>query len=173
MAEYLQTGISRHSINALKYATALPVSFSWMYLSYLARFYTNAKSTDNASYRMENTILAWVFFNLLNSTFSLIWDICVDWYKLFLKNRQLPRKRIHFRRWTYILSTILNIILRYIWILKISVIYNVVDSFVTSGHVEVKVKQLQSLEFFLIACELVRRWVWVFFRLEREWVLQI
>lgn len=67
---------------------------------------------------------------------------------------QFLRKRLQFPKVAYYLATAINTLLRASWILKC----------VTFGR-----EGMEGLDAFLIVAEMFRRWVWVFFRLEREW----
>jgi EXS family len=57
------------------------------------------------------------------------------------------------------------------WLLKVGAVYALVDAFMASDGLKERAGDLQKLDFLLIGCELFRRWMWVFFRLEREWAL--
>ena len=70
------------------------------------------------------------------------------------RERGILRNRLQFPRTTYYAAIAINTTLRLAWILKC----------ITFGQAG-----SEGLDIFLIIAEMFRRWVWVFFRLEREW----
>lgn len=148
--------------------------------------------TDHA-YRM--------FFVFINSTYSFIWDVSMDWnlvsltftssdpnapsngisphpthrpslsiikrIKAFVSTMFSPtvhqppllrfRRHLHFpHRILYVGAMLIDFVLRTTWSLKLS------------SHLSIKKLEgsILLMEFF----EIFRRWIWVFFRLESEWV---
>lgn len=126
-----------------------------------------------------------IFFVLINSMYSFWWDIAMDWslinitmtpsihhrhhhYHQQQQQHQQPpfstntplirfRKELHFNDpiWYYG-AMIIDFLLRTTWSLKLS------------SHLYVK--RLEGSIFVMELLEVIRRWVWVIFRLESEWV---
>ena len=66
-------------------------------------------------------------------------------------------RRLHFRDPSiYYMAVILDLLLRFTWSLKLST--------------HLRLEELTVGGFAMEWLEIVRRWLWVFFRLEREWV---
>ncbi|KAH9265375.1 hypothetical protein BASA84_001644 [Batrachochytrium salamandrivorans] len=87
------------------------------------------------------------------------------------------RRIRHFRYLApYYLAIAVNCVLRLSWVAKVSLLYRLVDVY---GHHESISRYildaqllgtLVAVDLVLKILEIVRRWVWVFFRIEREWV---
>lgn len=72
-------------------------------------------------------------------------------------HERLLRPHLYFKDpVVYYLAVVMDLCLRFIWSLKIST-HLVMHQFTLGG-------------FILETLEILRRWIWVFFRLEREWV---
>jgi hypothetical protein len=147
-----------HLANAAKYASAFPV----IILSALQRNVSADPSTPQETttlYRM------WLFAVLFNSLYSFYWDVAKDWdLTLFSSERSLPehpyglRRRILFLTpQIYYVAIVLDLILRCTWTLKLS------------PHLD-HLNQVEGGIFILSCLEVFRRWVWIFFRVETEWV---
>jgi hypothetical protein len=66
------------------------------------------------------------------------------------------RTTLHFQRpLIYYFAMIFNTVARFLWILRLW-------NFGTNN---------ESVDVFLALAEITRRWIWVFFRLEKEWVV--
>ncbi|RKP11903.1 EXS family-domain-containing protein, partial [Piptocephalis cylindrospora] len=154
LAEYSQTNDptarSRHLANAVKYASAFPVIFL------------------SAAQHLRNTqhVSGFVFV-AINSVYSFWWDVKVDWALSFSASptpapifaspsSSLLRPNLHFREpMIYYAAVLFDLLLRLTWSLKLS------------PHL--RLDQLTAGGFIMEALEIFRRWVWVYFRLEREW----
>lgn len=88
----------------------------------------------------------------------------MDWNLITITTQQQPT--VHFRRhlyftqpiW-YILAVSIDFLLRITWSLKLST--------------HVYLRTLDGNIFFIQLLEVIRRWVWVIFRMENEWVKKI
>ncbi|KAG5933957.1 hypothetical protein E4U59_006518 [Claviceps monticola] len=142
--------------NALKYSTAFPVLIT----STLQRNSENA--TAKASLNK-----AWLVAVLINSLYSFWWDITKDWdMTLFGSRRERTslhhpwglRDRLIFRPVAiYYAVIVLDLLLRCTWSLKLS------------PHLD-KFSDFESGIFLIELLEVFRRWVWIFFRVETEWI---
>ncbi|RKP08435.1 EXS family-domain-containing protein, partial [Thamnocephalis sphaerospora] len=143
----------RHLANALKYASAFPV----IILSAVQRL----RSSD--SIRAWENMFVCVLFN---SFYSFYWDVAVDWQLGPLSLPLTPQWEVHARYLRpmlhfsepsiYYLAIVLDFLLRFTWSLKLST--------------HLRLDELTAGGFVLEWLEVVRRWLWVYFRLEREWV---
>lgn len=122
----------------------------------------------------------WLFLSFFSSSFSFFWDIKMDWgFNLFNKIFDSNSKFIITRQKSklvytssnlfYYLIIIINLCLRFIWILKIYLnnnnsSFNTLSTFLFGYNV-------YSLGYFLIEfLEIFRRWLWCFIKLENDWL---
>lgn len=131
-----------------------------------------------------------IFFSIINSFYSLYWDIFVDW-QLFsggpmgLLSPLSPslnysrglstflQRPLYFKNpLLYYLAILFNGIVRLFWLLKITLMYSVVDHLLQPKDTQDSaLPRLLFIDLTLKVLEILRRWVWVFFRIEREWVM--
>lgn len=147
----------QHLANALKYSTALPV----IILSALQRGYDSSKigMSETGLFRL------WLFFVFLNSFYSFYWDVAKDWdLTLFSAARVSPhyplglRRKLHFEaKEVYYTAIVIDLLLRCTW------------SFKLSPHLD-HFNDLEGGIFVMELLEVGRRWLWIFFRIETEWV---
>lgn len=144
----------QHLANALKYSTAFPV----IVLSSLQR------STEDDGVKASLN-RAWFAAVLVNSLYSFYWDVAKDWdLTLFSAERASAhqpwalRERLMFRPVNvYYVVVGLDLMLRCSWSMKLS------------QHLD-RFSDFESGIFLVELLEVVRRWVWIFFRVEAEWL---
>jgi len=145
----------QHLANAVKYSTAFPVII-------LGAMLRNAgKDATAGLYR------SWVVACLINSLYSFYWDVAKDWdLTLFSEAREreapdhpygLRRRLLIHKPAVYYAVIVLDLVLRCSWMVKLSPRLNQISDFESSIFL------IQFLEVF-------RRWVWIFFRVETEWI---
>lgn len=154
----------QHLANAAKYASAFPV----IILSALQRSMTS----DNTSIGISalTTYRLWILSIFINSAYSFWWDVQKDWDLTLLsetKERTSPEHAYGLRRLLifpqnslYYGAIGLDFMLRFIWILKLST------------HLD-KFNDSEGGIFILEVAEVFRRWVWIFLRVETEWIRQL
>ncbi|CAK7246147.1 MAG: protein-ER retention protein [Sporothrix thermara] len=163
----------QHLANAAKYATSFPV----VLFSALQR---NAKAAEDAGTATTTTTTTnatasatyyrlWVLAVTINSLYSFYWDVAKDWdLTLFdgARARNAPdhpwalRRHLLINRGhplTYYAAIVLDLMLRCTWSLKLS------------PHLD-HVADFESSLFLMQLLEVLRRWVWIFFRVETEWI---
>ncbi|KAI1345004.1 EXS family protein [Xylariaceae sp. FL0016] len=143
----------QHLANALKYSTAFPV----IIFSALQRSWGPGATT----YRL------WVAACAINSFYSFYWDVAKDWdLTLFSgkRERTAPDHAFGLRRVLrvgppaiYYAVVCLDLLLRCTWSLKLS------------PHLD-HIADFESSIFIIELLEVFRRWVWIFFRVETEWI---
>ncbi|KAK8089772.1 EXS-domain-containing protein [Apiospora hydei] len=143
----------QHLANALKYFTAFPVIT-------LAALQRNLGPSPGL-YR------AWVCACLVNSLYSFYWDVAKDWDLTLFNNahqRNAPDQPFGLRRRLvvgppilYYAVIALDLTLRCTWTLKLS------------AHLD-HISDFESSLFVIEFLEVLRRWIWIFFRVETEWV---
>jgi hypothetical protein len=84
-------------------------------------------------------------------------------------------RRLYFKNALLYLSAILiDIIIRLFWILKITLMYSIVNHILQPKEIDSTVMpKIVVVDVSLKVLEIFRRWVWVFFRVEREWVVNV
>ncbi|XXG58479.1 hypothetical protein AAC387_Pa04g0791 [Persea americana] len=136
------------SVCALKYSTAVPVIF----LSALKYHVIPDRWTN--MYR-----LLWLLSSVINSLYSFYWDVTRDWdlsvfSRIFkFKNPHLCSNILYGRQWVYYWAIGSNLILRCTWTYKLS------------AHL----RHNYLTVFTITALEMLRRFQWIFFRVENEW----
>ncbi|KAM4054952.1 EXS family protein [Hirsutella rhossiliensis] len=146
----------QHLANALKYSTAFPVLIT----SSLQR-----NVQDEGAQAALNR--SWLAAVLVNSLYSFYWDVAKDWdLTLFAPRRERNsphhawglRDRLLFRSAGLYYAVIgLDLMLRCTWSMKLS------------PHLY-KFSDFESGIFLIQLLEVLRRWVWMFFRVETEWI---
>ncbi|KAG7125521.1 Protein ERD1 2 like protein [Verticillium longisporum] len=146
----------QHLANAAKYSTAFPV----IILSAIQR----SLPADQPKPGLNR---AWLAAVLLNSLYSFYWDVTKDWdLTLFAPARErsapdhpfgLRRRLLFYPPLVYYLVMGLDLMLRCTWALKLS------------PHLD-RLTDFESSIFLIQFLEVFRRWVWIFFRVETEWI---
>lgn len=146
----------QHLANALKYSTAFPV----ILFSSLQRS-AEGDGAKTSLYR------AWLVSAIVNSLYSFYWDVAKDWdLSMFssARERSSPhhlwglRERLVFREPNLYYGVIaLDLLLRCTWSMKLSPHLN-------------RFSDWESGIFVIELLEVFRRWVWIFFRVETEWI---
>lgn len=152
----------QHLANALKYSTAFPV----LIISSLQR------SAEAAGLPAATGLYrAWLVAVTVNSLYSFYWDVTKDWdLTLFTPASREPRalaspvypwglrERLVFRLPNlYYAAIVLDLLLRFTWSMKLS------------PHLD-QFSSWESGIFVVEFLEVFRRWVWIFFRTETEWI---
>ncbi|XP_031500520.1 uncharacterized protein LOC116264440 [Nymphaea colorata] len=146
--QYKDTKEKTCLLNALKYSTAVPVIF----LSAL-KYHVFPESWTNF-YRP-----LWLISSVVNSLYSFYWDVTRDWdlsvfSRIFkFKAPSILSSLLYGRQWVYFWVIGSNLILRCTWTYKLS------------AHL----RHNYLTVFAITALEIVRRFQWVFFRVENEW----
>ncbi|KAH8698298.1 EXS family-domain-containing protein [Talaromyces proteolyticus] len=150
----------QHLANALKYSTAFPVII-------FANMERNFDSESSHGISEVTVSRLWALFSFINSAYSFYWDVTKDWDLTLLTpdnrlRRQdypfgLRRHRIFAWKELYYVAVMIDLVLRFNWLSRLS------------PHLD-QVNNVESGIFFLMFLEIARRWMWVFFRIETEWV---
>lgn len=157
----------QHLANALKYSSAFPV----IILSALQRGYdlTNIGMTQAGLFRL------WLLFVFINSFYSFYWDVAKDWdLTLFTaiahsattrsKTSVLVEYPYGLRRNRYIHSSSI-----YYVVIGLDLLLRCTWSFKLSPHLD-HFNDLEGGIFMMELLEVFRRWMWIFLRVETEWV---
>ncbi|RWR91330.1 SPX and EXS domain-containing protein 1 [Cinnamomum micranthum f. kanehirae] len=148
LRQYRDTREKTSLWNALKYSTAVPVIF----LSALKYHVIPDRWTN--MYRP-----LWLLSSVINSLYSFYWDVTRDWdlsvfSRIFkFKNPHLCSNILYGRQWVYYWAIGSNLILRCTWTYKLS------------AHL----RHNYLTVFTITALEMLRRFQWIFFRVENEW----
>lgn len=149
----------QHLANAAKYSTAFPV----IILNAMSR--SNNPETSGIS--DEALFRAWLFAVVLNSAYSFYWDVTKDWDLTLLTHARgdtfshpygLRRNRYFHDPMMYYVAIGVDLMLRCTWVVRLH-----------SG-LDTRVNGVEGGIFFMELLEVIRRWMWIFFRVETEQV---
>lgn len=151
----------QHLANATKYATAFPVII-------LAAMQRNLPDTPENAAERTDLFRAWVVACVINSLYSFYWDVAKDWdLTLFSARdeRAAPDRAYGLRRHlmigsgpaTYYVVIALDLVLRSTYVMKLSPGLDRISDF-------------EGAIFLMEVLEVFRRWMWIFFRVETEWI---
>ncbi|CBY40785.1 unnamed protein product [Oikopleura dioica] len=139
---------AHHLQNAAKYSTSfLKVALAYAYA------YSGKDSTAFAF---------WIVANIIASLFTLVWDLKVDWGLFNLKKvlKTILRDELIYghgeTNWLYYAAILQDIFLRFAWLAK----------YFIGANTDSQLAQIWQTVFAFL--ELVRRFIWNFFRLENE-----
>ncbi|XP_028407700.1 xenotropic and polytropic retrovirus receptor 1 homolog [Dendronephthya gigantea] len=138
-----------HLVNAGKYST----TFFIVLFSSL----TAMEKDKNSSYVGAFFIL-WIISTFIGTCYTLTWDLKMDWGLLewnLSENTLLREEIVYPYKFLYYFAIVEDFIFRLIWTLNVSVGYN--------GTVS-----QELMTSILAVCEIFRRFIWNFFRLENE-----
>lgn len=107
-----------------------------------------------------------LFFVFINSFYSFYWDVAKDWdLSLFSSGRErndpeypygLRRHRYFHAKEVYYTAIVIDLVLRCTWSIKLS------------PHLD-HFNDLEGGIFLMELLEVIRRWMWIFLRVETEW----
>eukprot|EP01018_Ginkgo_biloba_P032289 Gb_40526 [translate_table: standard] len=148
LRQYKDTREKSCLLNALKYATTFPVIFlSALKYHVVPEIWTNIFRP------------LWLLSSIMNSCYSFYWDVTRDWdlsvfHRIFKsKVPHLRPNMLYGRRWVYYWAIGSNLLLRCAWTYKLS------------AHL----RHNYLTVFTITALEMIRRFQWIFFRVENEW----
>ncbi|KAF9679092.1 hypothetical protein SADUNF_Sadunf07G0104100 [Salix dunnii] len=151
LRQYKDTKEKTALFNALKYSTAVPVIF----LSAL-KYHVLPDSWTNF-YRP-----LWLLSGILNSLYSFYWDVTRDWDLSSGRQAKFP----HPSRTVADLAVIVLLSYRvYFWVIGSNFILRLAWTYKLSAHL----RHNYLTVFTITALEMIRRFQWVFFRVENEW----
>lgn len=182
--EYKTTGQVQHMLNLIKYST----NFGPLVVNVLIKatiMNANDEAAKQSGHLLEtlNQLNKWWYILLaLNSTYSFIWDIKMDWNLQLLNKVFNPGSKFHILRLhkaypnsVYFVAIVIDFLLRFIWILKLFIINEQLH--------ESQIKLIHIFSTFLFGydaysfgyvvieiLEILRRWIWCFIKLESDWV---
>jgi hypothetical protein len=110
-------------------------------------------------YRIDRSYLNRIIFiiiGIINSLYTTSWDLFMDWSLLQpqSKNPYLRDALFFPKKWFYYLAMAANVVLRFQWVL-----YACFND---------QIEQLAVTSFWIAFAEVIRRFIWIFFRLENE-----
>ncbi|KAF6160438.1 hypothetical protein GIB67_019207, partial [Kingdonia uniflora] len=148
LRQYKDTREKTALLNALKYSTAVPV------ILISALKYHVFPEDWTSVYRP-----LWLLSSVVNSLYSFYWDVTRDWdlsgtSRIFkFKYPSVWSNLLHGQQWVYYWVILSNLILRCTWTYKLS-------SHLRHNYITV---------FTITVLEMLRRFQWVFFRVDNEW----
>ncbi|KAI9499548.1 EXS family-domain-containing protein [Zychaea mexicana] len=126
---------------------------SLSYSFWTINYFFCAYAYDWSGLASTGTDLIWILASMINSSYTSIWDIKMDWGLLQTPSRHfLLRDDLVYYRWVYYVAAPLNVVLRFAWALNTASL---------TLHSDV-------LGYLTALLEAYRRLQWNFFRLENE-----
>ncbi|KAI5969923.1 ERD1 [Candida margitis] len=181
--EYRTTRQLQHLLNLVKYSTGIgPLIVNVFIKSTLVNATEQERQSGDLFTALASLNRWWYVFSALNSTYSFIWDIKMDWHlqlfnKFFNPKAQFSILRIHkaYPDYIYFAAIVIDFFLRFIWVLKIFIINDQLS--------QSDIKLIHVFSTFLFGydaysfgyvvietLEIFRRWMWCFIKLESDWV---
>ncbi|KAH7577838.1 hypothetical protein JRO89_XS01G0306000 [Xanthoceras sorbifolium] len=154
LRQYKDTKEKTSLLNALKYSTAFPVIF----LSALK--YDVSPDSWISTYRP-----LWLLSSVINSLYSFYWDVTRDWDMRYASSLLLVlvvvvwKGRMRQKDW------LLQDLQFYFWVIGSNLILRCAWTYKLSAHL--RHNYITVFTFTLL--EMLRRFQWVFFRVENEW----
>ncbi|PLB54246.1 putative small molecule transporter [Aspergillus steynii IBT 23096] len=147
----------QHLANALKYATAFPV----IVLSAKLRNYNPLEMYGYSEMSLSRLLY---FCTFVNSAYSFYWDVTKDWDLTLLTPSRLDpehpyglRRHRYFADRQYYAAILVDLGIRFAWLSRF------VPGFLWLTETEGGL-------FTLMFLEVARRWMWIFLRVEAEWI---
>ena len=155
----------QHLFNAIKYSTAFLPTIS------IILFKSGILKSQSL----------WYFTTFINSSYSFYWDITNDWnfgfFSRFLSSKsnvKILRNKLLYNKPVYYLAIIIDFQLRFLWFYKL--IYLTSSSPSKPENINSFANFITILfttefgNFLLEILEIFRRWVWVFLKVETEYI---
>lgn len=183
--EYKLTGQLLHIFNLAKYATGFgPLMANYFIKQKLALLVAHPEDEGLISGQLNSLNASWYVLLLLNSSYSFLWDVKMDWgFKLFDNLFNVTSRRAPFiavrpsgqilygSYGAYYFAIVADFILRFVWVLKVFLIKEEGRELHIFNH---------AADFFFVGdvfsfgyatlevLEILRRWLWCFFKLEYD-----
>ena len=146
-----------HLFNAVKYFTTFPVVI-------FATFFavTTKPSLKLSNIDLDKTgwmILCWMISSLIHALYCFAWDVIMDWGLFRVFEGYIFRPKLLYHKWTYVVAIAIDFVIRFACVIKLTlaIVYHFDSDVIYSS---------------LILCEILRRILWNFFRIEYEQVLR-
>ena len=149
----------KHLINAVKYSTTFPVIvFATLFSVQVPKTFT-LESLE--LHQVGWIILLWGVFSVVHALYTFIWDVYCDWGLLQIQHGTLLRpKRLYSWKSFYCIAIVMDFILRFAWTMKLTlaIVWHIDSDVFYTG---------------LVAAEIFRRYMWNFFRVEYQQILDM
>ena len=145
-----------HLVNAGKYSTSM---FVTLFSTLKSVKKINADDDDDDDEEdIEALFYVWVCSLLISTFYTLFWDLRMDWGLLdknYGDNFGLREQIVYDYKAYYYMAILADIIFRFMWTLTVSI--------GNAGFLH-----YEFFRLFIATCEIFRRFIWNFFRLENE-----
>ena len=157
---YRMVQCTRSLLNKKKFLDPDLLNFFKYFFTLLVAIFSYLYGKYNHDTRL---LYAWIALAVVSTVYSYAWDLKMDWGLLqpSKKSRYLREKLIYPRTWVYYFAIVVNLFLRFAWILTISpaLVANIVKM------------RAELLTFIVGSLEMFRRAMWNFLRVEKEFIL--
>ena len=186
--EYSSTKNMLHFFNMVKYTTAIGP----LIINLLIKMTLQTLSPDNNEQLKEDEVLVrltklnawWYFCSVLNSTYTFIWDVKMDWgfglFDIFFKANKIrnytllrpSHQLVYGNIIGYYCVILIDFILRFLWIFRLFITNEVENRFMVNKlGAFLFGSDSFSLGYVVVeVLEIFRRWLWCFIKLESDWV---
>ena len=146
-----------HLINAVKYFTTFPVVIFATIFAMKVKPSMNLVDLDLKE--IGWVVILWFISSFVHAIYCFLWDVRMDWGLFCFSHRTILRPTLLYPKWIYFVAIVFDFIIRFACAVKLTlaIVYHLDSDLIYSG---------------LIVAEMLRRWVWNFFRLEYEQVLR-
>ncbi|ODV77528.1 EXS-domain-containing protein [Suhomyces tanzawaensis NRRL Y-17324] len=186
--EYSTTKQRPHLLNLFKYASSFgPLGVNLCIKRFIKVDHEMDENLKQAALQRLQTLNNWWYLtSFINSTYSFIWDIKMDWgFGLFdqLFDTEKPfrairtKNQLHYpSEFIYYVAIVVDFMLRFIWVLKPFIVEHDLNNSQDLTYLHILSTFLfgyDSLSFgytVIEFLELFRRWMWCFFKLESDFV---
>lgn len=180
--EFVLTAEKQHFFNLMKYASGIGPVFINFLIKFNLEEYGEDEGEDKQNHLkfLHSLNMWWYFFSFINSTYSFIWDIKMDWgFQIFDRiSSNNPtilirpsNKLIYNSVVIYYLAIVVDFILRYLWVMKFLIIQDA-QSLPIINRVSLFLFGYDAFSFgycLIEVLEIFRRFMWCFFKLENDW----
>lgn len=119
---YYDTRKVKHLVNAVKYATTFPVVILATIFSVKVR--DNSFVFSLGHLNLSNVgwiIIVWLFFSILHSLYTFVWDVYCDWGLWNCSKKMCLRPHLVYSyRILYLASIVFDLVLRFAWTVKLT-----------------------------------------------------
>lgn len=154
---YYDTRQIKHLLNAFKYFTTFPVVVFAVIFSMEVKPSTNLADLDLDE--IGWIIICWFISTMIHALYCFVWDVTQDWGLFCFHKRTILRPKLLYNsKCIYLAAIVFDFVVRFLCSIKLTllIVYHLDSDLIYT---------------VLVFAEIVRRFVWNFFRVEYEQVM--